>query len=455
MLRTMTVALLQAVLAVLASAACPAAAEPAMVVVTPRAFLPGLDAWLAHRRAERTVHVEVLEELLASEVGVDDAERVKRRLHARWRDGARYVLLVGDVGVVPIRFMVLDRVTEPAFDHAFYPSDHYYADVAERDGSFEDWNAARDGHHARYFGEVCGEKHKEGPIDLDQVEYRAELAVGRWPVRSVEETARIARKTLLAERHRVAQATLAPAVRAPRAVFVHCDGWIDVRARLDRHAEAFAAHGEVLRCYDGGADAPRDPRIAALVARGPAFVFHCGHGDPGGFDRSLRDASLLRQTNFAALPVVFSIGCSTAVIGPQPPYEAYLDLDGVEHRGTNAGEVFGAPPAPPACRQPAPFDQTSIAERSLRESDGGAVAWIGCDTGAQPCALSLLDAFCESVHRVPGARLGDHWASAVSEYHARERLAELVPTADWYPPSIFFQGMKFVLLGDPALRCGG
>jgi len=28
---------------------------------------------------------------------------------------------------------------------------------------------------------------------------------------------------------------------------------------------------------------------------------------------------------------------------------------------------------------------------------------------------------------------------------------ELAPTSSWYPPSIFFQGMKFMLFGDPTL----
>ena len=446
MLGGMLVAAPALALALLTGAVPQSAPQPALVVVTPRAFVPALDAWLALRRAELPVVVDVLEEVLAAESGVDDAERVKRRLYARWRDGARYVLLVGDVGVVPIRSMVLDRVTEPAFDTAFYPCDLYYGDVAERDGFFEDWNAARDGYHAGYFGEVHGEKNKDGPIDFDQVDYVPELAVGRWPVRSFEEAARIARKTVAFARARDA----AP----PRTLLVHCDGWIDARPRLDRLSTLLAPRHEVLRCYDGSPDEPRDAAIAAQLARGAAFVFHAGHGDPGGFDRSLRAHTLLRATNFDTLPIVFSVGCSTAVIGPQAPYEAYLDVHGATHRGTNSGEVFRSPPPPPACRQPPPFDQTSIAERSLREADGGAIAWIGCDTGAQPCALTLLDGFVEALARGDAPRLGDAWIAAIRDYHARERLAELTPTADWYPPSIFFQGMKFVLLGDPSLEPG-
>jgi hypothetical protein len=34
----------------------------------------------------------------------------------------------------------------------------------------------------------------------------------------------------------------------------------------------------------------------------------------------------------------------------------------------------------------------------------------------------------------------------------QERLGSLKPNEDWYPPSIFFQGTKFMMFGDPSLR---
>ena len=43
------------------------------------------------------------------------------------------------------------------------------------------------------------------------------------------------------------------------------------------------------------------------------------------------------------------------------------------------------------------------------------------------------------------------WVVGVSRYVEVERLHELAPTDSWYPPSIFFQGMKFMLFGDPTL----
>ena len=119
----------------------------------------------------------------------------------QWKEHQlRYVLLVGDADLVPVRYMVLDRVTPHAFDYAFYPSDLYYADVARRDGSFDDWNARKDGFHAHYFGEVRGEKNKNDPINFDRIDYRPELAVGRWPVDSDAEVRIVAEKTMAEDR---------------------------------------------------------------------------------------------------------------------------------------------------------------------------------------------------------------------------------------------------------------
>ena len=51
--------------------------------------------------------------------------------------------------------------------------------------------------------------------------------------------------------------------------------------------------------------------------------------------------------------------------------------------------------------------------------------------------------------------IGDCWASAVAYYHDAEHLATIKPTPDWYPASIFFQGMKYMLYGDPVVRLPG
>ena len=83
----------------------------------------------------------------------------------------------------------------------------------------------------------------------------------------------------------------------------------------------------------------------------------------------------------------------------------------------------------------------------------GAVAYFGCATGAQPCALTLLNGF----GRATGASesepvlLWTAYRGMIEHYVEAEKILELKPSDSWYPPSVFFQGMKFVLFGDPSL----
>ena len=129
-----------------------------------------------------------------------------------------------------------------------------------------------------------------------------------------------------------------------------------------------------------------------------------------------------------------------------------MDVDGKEHAGTDHGEVFTSPPPSPAPYQTGKYNPTGLGEQLLRHNADGAVVYIGCDTGSQPCSLTLLDGFANAVtHGSSETRVGDCWVSAVHYYYDKEHLATIKPTADWYPPSIFFQGMKFMFFGDPSL----
>jgi hypothetical protein len=136
-----------------------------------------------------------------------------------------------------------------------------------------------------------------------------------------------------------------------------------------------------------------------------------------------------------------------------------VDVDGGKHRGTDRGEKFDAPPPPPANYQTGKYNVTGLGEQMLKRGENGAVAYIGCNTGSQPCALSLVEGFVDAAASAEAGseeapRLGDCWNAAVTRYYERERLATLEPDEGWYPPSIFFQPMKFMVFGDPSLRVG-
>lgn len=423
-----------------------------LAIVGPEAWSDELNRYAASRPPGVRCRVITLESITSRGLAGDEAEQVKRALHEAFcQEGLTHALLVGDADIFPVRFMMLDRNTTAAFDTAFYPSDLYYADLLRADGTFEDWNARRDGHHADYFGEVHGEHNKDCAINQDRIHYLPEIAVGRWPVGGLDELRAVIDKSLAFER----QSAAGHAGRG-KVLLVAVDGWVDCRQQLvDMGRRLPAPWIPVEHIYGWPADGPAATDGAAVVGRlneGVAIVAHAGHGYPGGWDRSMGTGDLGGLINGTALPVVISAGCSTAAFATLPPYEPYVDHRGAEHAGTNAGEVFTAPPPPPACLQPARLDVGSFGEQMLLHPGSGAVAYIGCNTGSQPCALTLVDGFLRAVADHPGGTIGDCWNGAIRHYWEGERLGELQPDAGWYPPSIFFQGMKFMLFGDPSLR---
>lgn len=425
-----------------------------LIVVAPDAFHSALADFIAHKQKLMPAELASLETILQSTPGVDDPEKLKRFLYLQWRtNNLGYALLVGDCDVMPVRFMVLDRVTPAAFDYAFYPSDLYYSDLAQSDGSFDDWNAHKELFHAGYFGEVRGEKNKKDPINYDFVHYLPDIAVGRWPVSTPGDVRVVAAKTIAYE-----QGVLAGRDEyVHRAAFVAVGGWVDSRGLMADLAGELTNKWTVEKCFyaDPGqthSPIPDHNELRAIFNRGAGLIVHTGHGASDQWEQCFSVGDLGGLTNAGHLPVVISAGCSTAYFAPLPPYGAYVDVNGKEHAGTDDHEVFTEPPPPPSPYQRGRFNPTGLGEQLLKHGANGAVAYIGCNTGSQPCALTLVNGFVTALAKAREPRLGDCWADAVRFYYEHEHLAALKPNADWYPPSIFFQGMKFMLFGDPSLR---
>jgi hypothetical protein len=429
------------------------AANRGLVIIAPRRFEAELKPFVEYRRRSLPVEVAILETVLAKSPGVDDPEKLKRFLYTAWqRRKAHCVLLVGDATVLPVRYMVLDRVAAATFDTAFYPSDLYYADVARNDGSFEDWNGRKDGFHARYFGEVHGQKNKGDPINFDRVHYLPTLAVGRWPVNSPHEVTTLVDKTIAFE-----ERIIADRADRPRLGLVNHEGFVDARDRMDRMAAWMPRYWSIERRYysDAHRQSPQPAtrqEVVDLLNSGVDLIVHVGHGSDKTWQGCLSTRDLGKIKNAVHLPVMISAGCSTARFATLPPYEPYVDMDGIRHKGTKAGEVFGGPPPPPAPYQTGRYNSIGLGRRLVCAGPDGAVAYYGCNTGGQPCGVTLLEGFVRTWSESPRPRLGDCWIGAVRYYYDKEKLATLKPTASWYPPSIFFQGMKYMLFGDPCLQ---
>jgi hypothetical protein len=424
-----------------------------MVVVAPASFHKALRDFVKYRSEQRPVELVALETILKESPGVDDPEKLKRWLFEAWKSrGVRFVLLVGDADVLPVRYMRLDRGTKPALDTAFYPTDLYYADVAKRDGTFDDWNANKGGFQASDLGEVHGETEKHDPIDLDKVDFRPELAVGRWPVESPEQVKLVAEKTIRTDR----QVVSGQGEGLRRSVFVWVPGWVDARKQMERWSQSLPKGWSAARIQSGGSK-----EVVKQLNRGASLVFHVGPGTDDGWADSLSERALPELRNADRLPVVLSAGCSTARFANLPPYEGYQDIHGVQHKGSDRGGVFDGPPPPPLPYAKGFFNHYSrrgyleMGAKMVRQNRGGAVAYIGPNTGGQPCGISLLEGFVKTLPEQNEPTLGDCWTGAVTRFCDAEQLETWKPNADRYPPSLFFQAMKYMVFGDPALRLPG
>jgi hypothetical protein len=92
-----------------------------------------------------------------------------------------------------------------------------------------------------------------------------------------------------------------------------------------------------------------------------------------------------------------------------------------------------------------------LGEILLRRESRGAVACIGCNTGSQLSAMTLMEGFVRDASCTDGSPLtaAACWPEATRYYVEKERMGELPPTESWYPADIFFQGTKFIFFSDP------
>ena len=252
-----------------------------LMIVAPEKFADGLQEYVRFKRQYLPAELVSLEEVLRSTPGVDDPEKLKRFFYDAWRERhLGYVLLVGDRDVMPVRYITTDRKTPAAFDYAFYPSDLYYGDVAKDDGSFDNWNGEHRGVHARYFGEVHGETKNRDPINYDQIHYRCQVAVGRWPVSNARQLQTIAAKSMRYE------AGIRDGSHAGlhKAGLFNVQGFEDDRGRMDKIAHTLPRGWKAEELFYRDQNArfatalPDPPEILDVLNRGATLVAHVGHG---------------------------------------------------------------------------------------------------------------------------------------------------------------------------------
>lgn len=427
------------------SAAPPAADAPGLAVIAPKAFHPSLVRYVAHKKKQLPVELVALEAVRKDESGDDDAEKLKRFLYRRWKEKQiGYVLLVGDIDVMPVRYRCIiagDGKKEP--NYVFNLTDHYYADVADKAGNFDDWNKLRTGEYRWFY---C-ESHLLGAqrnVNADEIDFLPELAVGRWPVSTPGAVRLVADKTVRYET--ALQAGKKPGQRQAAVLL-----WDDLAPRPGVSRWVGALNGWNATTFDSATPDknPSTALVAAQLNRGLGLLIDIGHGETNGWP-AFKKPDLARLNNADRLPIVFSVGCDTTPLGPGTlPKEGYRDRHGKFVSGPLAKAT---PPPPPGVYQRELRQRTpaSFGQQMVVGAPTGAVAYIGFTINSNHWH-ELMEGFLMAAGQSPAPRLGDAWKFAL--IHHRKVREDFIRRniGNFDGLHSLDQGLRAILLGDPTL----
>lgn len=421
------------------------------LIITPQRFSTSVNVLKTHKeRTGMLTTVITLEDIYRNYSGVDEAEKVKRCIHDfHQRQWIRYALLVGDSDTFPVRYTKTDRGDANAFNTAFYATDFYYAALYKTDGSFDDWNGARN----NYFGELQGET-STGRINVDQVNLVPTIAVGRIPASSAAEVDRYVQKVIRYETNAASGAW------ARKAVLTSTHDWHADACEVNRRLSTGALSGytNTLLTTAGstctGLGSLTASALTTKINEGTGIVGYIGHGAadalaiPSGWWGT---AEANRLTN-TSMPSIFAVaGCNTAEFATLPPYSAYRDINGMDHAGTNGGEVFRSAPPQPACLQPVNDPDSDLATYLTVRIDAGAVGYIGGNTGMQ-----MSEPYEYFLRALPNCySMGEAWKEMILTFYQEQGQPGSLSRSDWFQVAKNHQPWKFMLFGDPSLRVKG
>lgn len=328
----MPVRLLQPILLALTvlaiAAATPAHAQTGpyrLLILTPQEFKLPLMLFSSHKDATGMptliVTVEEINTNPAYASGRDIQEKIKLAIDAlRKAHGIRYVMLVGDADKFPVRYTRgWDSVTS---GHFYAPSDLYYANLVNKadtdswdnpdTGLFDDWDRNRN----NFIGEMGrkdGQARNWGELNVDAVDLKPDVAVGRLPVSNAAELSTLLAKIIVYEQ----QAAGSP--WSKRVLLVTGD-FDDPHPTADAIGQRLAPLGyQATKRYwindwtQYGTVEQREALLAQEFDNGYGFVVYLGHGSRVSWNGWLGITAIKNQNNHPRLPIIVAAACDTAM----------------------------------------------------------------------------------------------------------------------------------------------
>ncbi|MHA1683903.1 MAG: C25 family cysteine peptidase [Promethearchaeota archaeon] len=334
------------------------------LIITTNALSPNFQP-LADLKTSRGVFTQVLtvETILANATfstgAHDTAESIRNAIkHYHQNRSTEFIIIGGDVDVVPIRYTYNPDTTETYFNNGDYyddlkPTDQYYACL---DGT---WDQDGDG--------IYGEMNTHNANNVDEVDWDAEVFVGRLPANDATEADVLVNKIIAYELNPPAgdwfnETAFAGAVSQFQT---STGGSVDEAELSDFIIENYFGSMNSTRLYATTPNYTSPYPYTTLSTlnllsrwnQGASVVNLAGHGDPcvyggktsgGGFASYLTALQAGTLSNDGDLPFVYIYACSSGA----------FDLDEIGSASPSGG------------------NWQSLAETLVRDNNGGAIAVV-------------------------------------------------------------------------------
>jgi hypothetical protein len=409
-----------------------------LVIIAPSKYSEALLPLVDHKNTFGfSTNLVLLDEVYDSYYGRDHSEQIKYFVkHAVEDWNTHYILLVGDMKTLPIRF------TYASWWERDLLSDLYYADIYDASGEFCSW----DSNGNNRFGEV--DNHGN---DLDGVDLYADVHIGRLACVDVTEVTTVVNKIITYEQETYDQIWFKRIILAGGDTFPVSNG-----------APPFVYEGEITNIKVGQTMLDFEQtylwtskcnlhpwNFNWAINRGAGFVSYAGHGFEHGWGTSRPNAvtkiKIYYYTpyinglkNGNKLPIIFFDACLTAKLDFN-----ITDLQHYYPRSANLlARILGL------SADPMDFYQC-FAWSLLARQNGGAIATIG----STRTAYTWVDA--NGVYGGAGY-LDVHFFDSYEEGITVGQM--LTGSQNAYIQNVgadYFTIEEFMLLGDPSLRVGG
>jgi len=175
-------ALIVFILLALLSIPLVAISQDNLLIIAPDEFIDELEPLKRFKDCSgRPTILLSLTQVYQDYTGRDEPERIKRCIAAYEKShNIQFVLLVGDGDKFPVRFVCIHKSEpppeeDPSYNRGFEPADLYYADLYDASGNFDDWDIDNNSLYAER------NYYNINKMNLDQVNFYPEIAVGRVP----------------------------------------------------------------------------------------------------------------------------------------------------------------------------------------------------------------------------------------------------------------------------------